>query len=530
MPSVPVRDLVGGQGVNYDQTPNSLPPNAFSDIVNGRFTRGRLERVGGSQVFAESPTVPELTNARFAQGITIQGNEGLFVATASNAYFTVNGSSWVDVTPLSGWADTDTWNLRQYGDSLLLTSLDTVPFVLQAGSSQLVQFADWPANYKCQVLFAYKNILIALGVTINNTVQSGLVKWSGVVTPADLANVGWDPADITTVAGENVLPDRDGEIRDGGVLRDSSMIYTDSSVWRMDLSNTVAGASPVVFNFRKVFSDDGILRNRCFSEVNGVHYVVGVYDIYINDGFNKQSISDNRLTEFFYDRIGTQDLAFMEHYQRPQEVILAYGVQEDTAAREAIVFNYFYNTWTRWSYGGAGIFTHITQAPEFAATIPTWQDWQDQGVRWSDLNNVTWNALFPQNRERGLYGLSNDGRLFRLDVGGAASSATPAELFIERRDVDLDEVFGGSSPIKYISRFVPIMVGEGTVFIQFGGRNALSSPIIWQPERPYVIGQDYKFDLRLSYRYPSFRIRQAPADGTLALDGFDFIVHAAGYR
>lgn len=530
MPSFPVRDLVSNGGSNADQSPNALPPNVWSNAVNARVTRKRMERFGGTQIFAQNPGTPELLDARFGEFITRQGAEGILIATATACYFTLNGTAYVDITPAAGWADTDTWNLTQYGDVIILTSLDTEPFVLLQGAVQLVPFTNWPANYQVQKIVPYKNILVGLGVEISNNAQSGLVIWSDIVSPANVVGVNWDPADATSLAGENTLPDKDGEIRDGGVLRDSLIVYTDSSVWRMDLTNATVGVTPQVFNFRKIFSDDGILKNRCFVEVDGAHYVVGRFDIYRNDGFNKPSISDNRFTEFFYGRIGTGGVVFVSLYERPQEIVISYGVDTDSAAREALVYNFFYDTWTRWSFGSSGFYTHFFQGPDFGINVQTWADLQTAGTLWSDLNSTTWNDLFPQSRDRVPYILGNNSTLYRTDVGGATSSVTPAGLLLERIDLDLDEAFGGTRPIKHISKFIPLLQGEGDVRIQFGGRDALNTPVVWQPERTYTIGSDYKFDLRISHRYPAIRLQQDPDEGTLALDGFDLIVHAESQR
>lgn len=529
MASVPIRNLLSDGGMNLDRTPNSLPPTVFSDVINARYVRGRMERFGGTQVFAEAPTVPEMEDARAAFGVTRQGAEGILVVTADKVFVTINGTVWLNVTPVSGMADTDTWTLNQYGDTIWITSLATEPFILLAGAVQMVPFTNWPATFQAQRLIAYKNILIAVGIEDSNTPQSGLIIWSDVVAPGDVVDVNWDINDPTSLAGENVLPDRDGEIRDAGVLRDSVMIYTDTSVWRADLGNTTVGVTPTVFNFRKIFSDDGIYRNRCFVESEGKHYVVGRFDFYATDGFNKQSISDNRFTEFLYGRIGNNDIVFVDHYQRPQEIVISFGVDSDTAAREALVYNYFYDTVSRWSFGSSGVYTFFFQGPDFGINIPTFADWQADGVLFSDLNSTTFNDLFPQNRDLVPYLLGVD-TLYRTDVGGSFSSVTPAQMLIERRDMDLDEIFGGERPIKYISKFLPQIVGEGVVSIQFGGRNALGEAIVWQPARDYTIGQDYKFDLRISARFPALRIRQAPDEGTFAMDGFDLIVQAESLR
>lgn len=536
MPVVPVRNLVGGQGVNKDKSPNSLAPNSFSEVINARFVRDRLERFGGTQTFADSATVTELADARAAFGFVRNGSEGIVAITDDEIRTTINGTTWVDRTPVGGIVDRTDWNLTQYGDWLLLTSLGNQPLCLDPAGTLFEIFANWPVTYECQKLIPYKNILIAIGVEINNNPQSGLVKWSDVVNVANVDTVDWDFSNPASLSGENVLPDRDGEIRDGGVLRDSCMLYADASVWRVDLSNTQVGVSPVVFNFRKVFSDDGIIANRCFVEVAGLHYVVGLYDIYRHDGFQKTTISDNRMTEFFYDRLGNNQIVFLEHYQRPQEIIINYSVGSDGLASEAMVYNYFYDTWTRWQFDDqqtGGLYSHFFQGPEFDTNIPTWGDLQTDGVLWSDLNNTTWNALFPQNRNRVPYMLAvqaGDEKIFQVDVGGNFTSETPIEMFIERRDLDLDEIFGHGRSIKYISKFLPLVTGEGNLRIQFGGRNALGEPIVWQPERTYDIASDYKLDLRVSWRYPALRLIQDSADGTFALDGFDLLVGARNKR
>ncbi len=528
MPNIPVRNLAQGQGVNYDKSPNSLPPNAFSELRNARVIRDRIERIGGTQVAAEAPTVPELTNSRFCKGITRLGSEGLCILTSTNAYITFNGTTFQNVTPAAGWADTKTWNLTQYGDQIMITSLDTDPFVLKSGGSQFVPFTNWLANYQVQKLVPYKNILIGIGVEISNTEQSGLVIWSDVVDPDNIELVAWDPQDPTTVAGRNVLSDKDGGIRDAGVLRDSLAIYTDSSVWRADLTNLTAGVTPLVFNFRKVFGNDGIFQNRCFAEVDGRHYVVGRFEVYIHDLTNRQTVSDNRFTEFLLQRFGTERVVFVEHYERTQEILILYGAQSDTEAREALCYNYFYDAVYRWGFGG-GLLTHFTFGPDFGISVPTWADLQANNVLWSDLNQTTWNQLFPQNRDLIPYGLGKD-KIYGMDRGGAASSITPDEVIIERIDLDFDEVFGNAESVKYIDRFVPQVQGEGQLRIQFGGRNALTTPVIWDPERIYTIGQDYKFDLRISTRYPAYRILQNANDGTLAMDGFDLSIVEESYR
>lgn len=531
MPIIPIRDLVGGGGVNLDVSPNDLPPNAFSNVINGRFSRKRIERYGGDELYQDSNSDPELTNARAIFEIIRQGNEGFCLISGANVYIDI-GVGWVDVSPAINIVDSDEWNLSQYGDWLILSVLAGTqePIVLAPTGSQFIPFAEWPSGYQAIKIFPYKNFLIAVGIEISNNPQNGFVKWSDTVDESNLSAVDWDTLNPASLAGENTLPSADGLIQDGGVLRDSGILYTDTSVWRMDISNAQAGITPLVFNFRKIFDDEGILRNRCFVEVNGKHYVVGIYDIYLHDGFNKISISDNKITEFFYSRLGTGNFSFMTHYNRPQEIVISYSAQQNNKASEAIVYNYFYNTWTRMIVNSALVnYTHLILAPEFLLASKSWADLQAEGTLWSDLNTTSWNALFPQNKNRVPYLLvPGTETIYFIDRNSTTSNSV--DFLLERLDLDLDEFFEGVRNIKHLKNFIPQVTGDGIMILQFGGRNALGEEISWQPEGDYDLLTDYQFPLRISWRYLSMRIIQRASGNALQLTGFDLNVHQVSRR
>ena len=531
MPVVPVRDLVGGGGANLDVSPDDLPMNSFNNIINGRFSRNRIERFGGNELYQDPTTNPEVANGTTIWNIIRNGVEGFLLTTSTTVLIDI-GAGYVDVTPTAGIVNSNEWLMEQYGDWIILTTIEgnQEPIVLDPTGGVFEPFTNWRPGFQAAKIFGYKNFLVAIGIELNNNPENGLVFWSDVVNEDILQDVAWDPADPTSLAGENVLPSFDGLIRDAGVLRDSGILYTDTSVWRMDPTNATAGAFPLVFNFRIIFQDDGILDARCWEEVNGRHYVVGIYDIYIHDGFNKQSISDNRVTEFFFDRIGTSTFAFMAHYQRPQEIIISYSSRGASVADEALIYNYFYGTWTRFVIGDtAGQYSHLILAPEFVNNVQSWADAQVDNTQWSDVNNSSWDSLFPQNRNRIPYVLvPSTSSIFFIDRNTTASMSV--DLFIERLDLDLDEVFNKNRSIKHIKRFMPQARGDGEITIQFGGRNALGEQIVWDTERVYNLITDYKFDLRISYRYPAFRIRQGTNGNALTLTGYDIEVMEVSFR
>ena len=532
MPVAAIRNMVQGGGVNRDQSPDDLSPNAWSNIINGRFSRNRIERFGGDELYQNATTTPSVANARVIEDIVRNGSEGFVLITDSQIFLDI-GAGYQDFSPVVTIQDSEDWILTQYGDWIILTVIEGVqePLVLGPLDSQFRPFTNWRAGFQVTKIFPYKNFLIAIGVEENNNPQNGLVFWSDVVNEDILADVAWDPADPTTLAGENVLPSADGLIRDGGVLRDSGILYTDTSVWRMDVGNATAGAFPLVFNFRLIFNDDGILRTRCFTEVNGRHYVVGLYDIYVHDGFNKQSISDNRMTEFFFESLGTGNFAFVAHYQRPQEIIISYSTGTNQAANAAIVYNYFYDTFTTLEASPLTTgYTRLILGVEFVQDVLTWEDAQTMGLTWAQVNSITWNSLFPQSRERiPIVLVPGRSELFFIDRN--TNSSTAVDLFIERRDLDLDSFFEDSNnTVIHLKRFVPQVTGDGLITIQFGGRNVLGQPIIWDPERTYDLLTNFKFDMRVSYRYPAIRIQQGQDGNAFRMTGYDLVARSVGRR
>lgn len=528
MPSIPIRNLVAGGGVNKDEQSNSLKPNAFDELINVRASAGRLERFGDTIEYQDEYSDYEHQDGdRALFDIVLQGNPGLVLVTSTDVYYDI-GAGWINITPsYSTFVDATDWELTQYGDSFILTSLSNVPFVFVAGEVMMEEFNDWPANYKTGKIFAYKNFLIAVNISISNTEQSGLVLWSHTVLDGDVVNVAWDNLS-TNLAGENILPDGSGVILDGGVLRDSAILYTERTVWRMDITNTVAGTTPLVFNFRRVFGDDGILRPRCFAEANGVHFVIGANRIYTHDGFNRQSLSDNRVNRFFYGRLGNQGFAFVTHYPRPQEVVFSFGIKNFTQASEALVYNYQYNFWTRWVFSeDTGIFRYLTVGPKFDQSAPSWSTITGT---WADYKSTSWGQLFPNTREQVPYGLDTaNNRILQLDSDDE-NDQTPFTLVIQRRDLDLDEMFGQGESIRHVRRIIPLVTGEGTFTVQVGGRNALGQAVQWGPARTFTIGTDYKVDVRQSWRYPALRITQTSAQGRMSFTGFDIDMRLVSRR
>ena len=99
----------------------------------------------------------------------------------------------------------------------------------------------------------------------------------------------WDETDTTKSAGTNDLVGMKTGIVDGAVLGSNFIIYSSDSIFLMEF---VGGN--FIFNFRKLFTDEGLISQNCVVEVEGKHYCFGPADIYVHDGTTKQSIRAER--------------------------------------------------------------------------------------------------------------------------------------------------------------------------------------------------------------------------------------------
>ena len=159
-------------------------------------------------------------------------------------------------------------------------------------------------------------------------------------------NPSWDFTVTTNLAGRNELSGNDGPALDLEQLNDQMIIYMRDAVYSMQY---IGGN--FVFSFRKVFDDDGIINESALASFSGGHLVVGNDDIYLTDGTTKRSLSDGRVTNYFYDSLPILCQGAMRHervtrYGSPTRPPISSLYRLPTMNR-ALVYNYQYDAWTQ---------------------------------------------------------------------------------------------------------------------------------------------------------------------------------------
>ena len=541
----------GLSGLIRDVRPWDVPVDAFTNAIDVRIedfsitTFSDVEAVLGAFVDDATGLIPILPV--YARSFWISAGSAIIMVmdngevrsyyeidgVASGAVFKqLIGGSYALQLPAAGVDTTAEFYSAQSGGFYILTSLTNLPQLLLSTDIQtpgsMIDLPGWPTTYKCGIIESYKNMLVAAQIDISGIDQPNLIKWSHPFSQGD-TQFFWDPLDPTLLAGETPIQS-DGE----GVaaiqpLRDSMMIYFDRSMWRMDF---VGGQ--FVMNFRKVFSDDGALGKHAVENFEGKALVVGLRDIYTHDGVQKQSLSDKKITRWFYRGFSKGYPVRIAYYPERNEVWILFRQKPSGEADTVLVYNVLHDAFTvadlagNKTSTGDGVTIGIFLGPLLRTGLLTYDSLSagepvPDGPDYNAYDTISYNAVFSTPKDTVFYGLSNDvGALTLLDsVGGG--DILRENILIEHLRLDLHkwlDVTGDK--IVYISRMFLHFSGKGRVQIRIGTANNTQEGITWGSWTQFKFDTDHAIDLRAAGRYLAYQIKPYVGETPeFALSGFD---------
>jgi hypothetical protein len=534
---LPVRD-VGSIGVVTDIRPASLPINAFTKAKNVRFDEGK---VGRSPVFRKikdslgfnprfSYGVPANSSGNFAS-IVLVSDTYEFKAYANNAVVSKQGSlsaTSASVHPFTG---------TSLADIAYINRIDQPPVFMANGGSAFATLTNWPSGYRAESVRAYGDFLIALNMTEGGTSFPSRVRFS---TPA-LANAvptTWDESDLTKSAGFNDIVQMKTGIVDGLTLGTKFIVYSKDQVWMMEF---VGGT--FIHNFRKLFSDCGVINQNCIAEVEGAHYVFDHDDIYIHDGNTRQSVCDERVKSYIFGGLNTAktDRCFTHHNSELDEVMFCYVSGDDMAeytngdrCNRAAVFNYKSQTWSFMDLPNVSSSTHGT-----ISSSTTYENSNTYGniggSYYSQESGYDIHSLFV-GEDSSTDGITSD-KLYGLDLSDSGSlsfdldSEANKSPYIEREGIDLDELspLSGYKVITKIFPQVDTTNADKQFTFTFGSSDLLGNNPVYQGSINFDGSTDYKIDTRASGRYLSYKMTVAD-NKDFSFLGFDLDVLTTGRR
>lgn len=560
MPIMRVRG-VGKMGTIKDLPPFELPPEAWSHSNNVRFVGGRVEKMGG--------TLPVLTKGMPAEPplcVLQRSNTSSILYATQKSIFRIDGISHFDVSKVlvdskgvktsMEYAATpeERWYYTSLSNAIVMNCKTGDPQGLRPYDDTFVDLPGWgyptgPSgvkhNWKCGRIRAFRNYLIALDMVEGGVDMPQRIRWSNVAFVNELPP-DWIENDASKDGGFNDLTDSVGKIVDGCPLRDSFVVYTDRETYLMDY---VGGA--FIFNFRKLFSDAGLLAPRCVTEFEGQHFVVAQDDIFIHNGSSRRPIASGRLKDYLIREISSVNSQATQVFPNThrKEIWIAYAGPGSTgvdkagwACNRAAVWNWEYDTWS--FYDLPNLFDINMALPPETGTLswdtldgteatsttdsvipPGTKDVWD-GPKWEE---PLWEEFGKDFIRKVIYGASKDGCLYLLDTGEVFNNyqqstktndvkSIVAELV--RTHLDMDEVVESTRSYKMIRTITPQFSGKGQIFVFVGGSMNATSPPTWDGYQVFDVENDVKVDTWSNNRYPAIRFVDS-SPGTWLFTGYD---------
>ena len=533
-----IRD-VGDIGVVTDIRPASLPLNGFSRAKNVRFDDGRVSR---SPVFRKIKDSLGF-NPRFTYGIQgVYGGGFASIVMVSDTYQFKTYQNGSVSSAQGSLSTTSASNTPMTGTNLAdiayINRADKVPVYMLNSGTNFAVLPNWDSTWRAESVRSYGDFLLALNITENGVGYPSRVRYSNLALANSVPD-SWDAADTTKSAGFNDLVQMQSGIVDGATLGTNFIIYSKDQVWLMEF---VGGT--FIHNFRKLYSECGVINQNCILEVEGTHYVFDHDDIYIHDTHTRQSICDERVKSYIFGGLNTAktDRCFAHHNPELDEVMFCYISGDDMAeytngerCNRAAVFNYKKQTWSFMDMPNVSSSTMGTVSSSVTYANSTAVYSTTGGTYFTQEAGYDLHSLFV-GETNSVDGISSP-KLYGLDLSDAGSLAFPLDTeankspFLERQGIDLDEL-SSLNGYKVISKILPQVDTSNPnkqFTFTFGASNLLGDAAVYDPSITFDGATDYKIDTRVAGRYLSYKMTMSD-DKDFGFIGFDLDVTTTGRR
>ena len=549
MTIVPIRDI-GKLGVNTDWNPVDLPPTVFTMGNNVRFTNNRIQRgpvfnaVGNLSNTSPSSCIAYKLLNDSSQFLVLNKNGTVVNWSASSpgvAPTEVNISPAGYTPAVSDLVFTGTI----LNNVVYVNRSDRVPWYKTTQGSVFATLPNWNSDWRCEALRSFQGTLVALNVTKSGVKYPTMVKTSDF-SVFDSVPGAWT-ASTTNSATENILGDLQDPLLDGWPLRDRMILYARNETWSMEYRG-----DNLVFNYRRLFNNRGVINQNCVAEHNSVHYVFGNEDIWQHDGYTNKSIAMGRVRDFIFNNLVTLETNkfFVVNNAKQGEVMFCYVSRDEycrfpvgnnigyPGCNRAAIYNYVYDTW---------YFYDLPYVNGAARGITY------SGSNFADLASLSYDSI------AGSYNSYFDGsQLYLMTVCTGATSPlgtsvskvhvfeaanivqgvglldsfATSPVLIENKLMDMDEISKELRGYKVVNQMWPeatFAVGAPSMTFSWGSSDAPNVAATYGTSMTFDGSTYNKLDFNAPGRYLSLRITY---DGIqdFSLSGWDLDYQIFGHR
>lgn len=512
----------GAVGLNKDQPPHTLPPEAWTNGLNVKFAKeGVVNSPGDQDVFGTPGVVPYFLLPVPTATDTFWLYTSLAKAYVYNAGVHTNitrqtASVDVDYTATAGYQ----WNGTLLGATPVLNNGIDVPqyWADYVVSTKLAALPNWPAALRAKVIRSFGGYLVAINLTDSSTNYPHAIQWSNRADPGSVP-ADWDYTDPASDAGRIELTDAvGGGLRDGLMLGNTMILYKANSTHSL---RYVGGED--IFASELLLTNSGILTANCATPIKegSQHFVVTESDVIVHVGQKTaESVIDDKNRDWLFSNIDATNFAksFVFEYPQRSEAWFCFPLSGASEVTTAAIFNYRTGTWSfrdfPYVYATAGLIS--AETPE---------DWATGSGIW-DTDTSVWAEV----GNRGiLVANAADTLMARLETGTQIRAANFSS-FVERQGLAIIGHDRQGQPkvdyrvVKQVQRIVPKFRGAGTVTVEVGSQEDFNSAVEWATPMTFSIGTDRYLDLEtpVTGKLLAVRFSSTSAVGTQwRLEGYD---------
>lgn len=511
-----------------DRRPHETPPAAWSSVEEARMLNGAAVSVADP---VEVSTTPADLGTDSAHALDYYTSPA---AGASAQWWYVYSDDKIQSVDNNGAILTVSPTLTDisYPDNVWITSqLNGIPLatnnrdspqcfynsggaITEATVSQ--DFPDWDAGgtydgATAKIVIAYKNFIIALNLVDTNPYPN-MVAWSDAADPGLMPST-WDYTAADNLAGRTTLGAESGAILGAEVLRDSLMIYTEYSTFRMDF---VGGQ--FVMRFTRVFQNSGIFGPRCVGKFGEKHFVITKTDIIVHDGQQLVSVGDQKVRNRVFEQLDETDVnkLWIAPYLNFDEMWI--GVPQKVEGQPdtfniALVYQWDESVFAVRSLPDS---KYMRDLPTLQAseTDDSWNNGPD--VSWDGGPDNIWNAGGTTGDLKPV-ATSSDANLYFIDAGEQT-----VDTVLEREDINLSS----DQTEELAVSIYPRVNAQGPIMCQLGYSRTVEGPITWGTERSYDPNTQYKINVRAKGRRHAIRWKGK----SFEIESYDIHWQPAGRR
>ena len=504
------------KGLIKDTNNTIIPFEFYSEASNIRFADSAAKKIEGHDQVFGTPTVAPYFVINWSYDV----NSYWFYAGTAKIY-RVSGTTHTNFTRASGDYSTNlstvgNWTGTIYnGLPILCNGIDDPQALATTGASAFSDLPNWISNGTCKTIKAFGNYLMALNLTEGGTNLPNKVRWGD--TAEDFSYPSTWTAAATNDAGAVTIGDEADEIIDGLALKESFIIYKGNSTW---IANYIGGN--LVFSFKKLFNDTGILTRNCVQEFEGKHFVVTQGDIIVHNGVSKQSIATNSIKKHLFDSISDQyyNLTFVTHNVQKSEMWVSFPSVGSQFCNKALIYNYVDGSYT---FRDLPDIYHI--GPGVVDPAATTNTWNTQTGTWTTTSGTYGDRLFNPTERSILFAGTSDTKLYRGDFGQQFDAQNYIST-LERKGLTLD---GNNNTVKQVRKITPRIKGTGTVNISVGSSMSPNGTYTFAAAQSFDPNSQNKVDCRITGKFIAVRF-QHTSNTEFEVNGYDMEYEVLGER